>query len=221
MQCGVSLWAKSFTHTYFGPVCPHSLSLAFSVSSLLLLFFSSYSLAFIFPGLSWCYSGLRLFVYNFLGGYFAVCVCPYLLPVTWQILIVYANYIGKYSIYFILHSQVSQPSAGRKTILFCFISFGARADIEVVHAKTYTQWSMRCIQVSAFILFKIMHNAGNSCFGHPGFVLFTCECELLHIYKLINVCNTLAIFVYVCLCVCVSLSLVLLKIGLNQLEILL
>lgn len=52
-------------HQHCRPLC---LSFDFSVSN-----FLSYSLAFIFPGLSWCCFRLTFVCLQFFGGYFAVC----------------------------------------------------------------------------------------------------------------------------------------------------
>lgn len=81
--------------------------------------FLSYGLAFIFPGLSRCYSGLVLFVYNFLGGPFQA-VSLFMAGNT-AISENVAEYVYLYLFYIALSQSASQPSAGRKTISFHFI----------------------------------------------------------------------------------------------------
>lgn len=179
---GVS-WTKSFTHTYtcipyatFTPA--NTIDVSFSVFST----FKSYGLAFIYPVLSWCCSGLLLFVYNFSGHNFAVSFN--LWPVTWRM----ANTILYFGIYYyiILHSLSHHRSAGWQESNFVSFHWCTRVDFEVVHARTYTQWSMAwhafepSLHSPASIhlfLFEIMQNVGNSCFRHPGFglSLFVCE----------------------------------------------
>lgn len=118
-QNGVS-WAKSFTHMQcsLSGSAFTTLYSCFTFSVCLLSSgFLSYGLAFIFPGLSRCYSGLLLFVYNFSEGSFQA-VSLFIAGNT-----AISENVAEYVYFiFILYCtvSVSQPSAGRKTISFHF-----------------------------------------------------------------------------------------------------
>lgn len=189
-------WAKSFTHTYHTLSCPRHPLLRASLTLAVRLLSSVVVFSKLQPGLLY----FRVFL-DVIQAYFClftiflgpvILQCPYLLPVTWP----YRKRHGMYiylCIYLFYTAALSPPTSHRlagkqfRSISFQWCTCRRWSSSR---ENLYTQWSMRCIQVSAFILFKIMHAK------HWKFMFWTswiCYCSSVSEWVCVCRCNPLPI----------------------------